>query len=86
METIKLRFKPGTNTKVINLLEHLYSSTLEETKGSESLIFNIEAGVFQGGLESPILHSLFMDDVMRIFMLKCKEENGNFISHSYSLP
>ena len=27
-----------------------------------------------------------MDYVMRIFMLKCTEENSIFISHSYSIP
>ena len=47
-KTIKLRFKPGANTKIINLLEHLYSSTSAEIKGNESLVFNIETGVFQG--------------------------------------
>ena len=85
-KTIKLRFKPGTNTKIINLLEHLYSTTSAEIKGNESLVFNIETGVFQGGPESPILYNLFMDYVMRVFMLKCREENVKFISHSYSIP
>ena len=47
-KTIKLRFKPGTNTKIINLLEHLYSSTSAEINDNESLVFNIETGVFQG--------------------------------------
>ena len=46
-KTIKLRFKPGANTKIINLLEHLYSSTSAEIKGNESLVFNIETGVFK---------------------------------------
>ena len=81
-KTIKLRFKPGTNTKIINLLEHLYSTTSAEIKGNESLVFNIETGVFQGGPESPILYNLFMDYVMGVFMLKCREENVKFISHS----
>ena len=85
-KTIKLRFKPGTNTKVINLLDHLYSSTSAEIKGNESLVLNIQTGVFQGGPESPILYNLFMDYVMRLFMLKSKEESVNFISHSYSIP
>ena len=66
-KTINVRFKPDTNTKIINLLEHLYSSTSAEIKGNESLVFNIETGVFQGGPESPILYNLFMDYVMRIF-------------------
>ena len=83
---IKVRFKPGTNTKIINLLGHLYSSTSAEIKGNESLVFNIETGVFQGGPESPILYNLFMDYVMRIFMLKCTEEKVKFISHSHSIP
>ena len=85
-KTIKLRFQPGTNTKIINLLDHLYSSTSAEIIGNESLVFNIETGVVQGGPESPILYNVFMDNVMRIFMLKSKEENVNFISHSYSIP
>ena len=83
---ILLWCKPGTNTKISNLLGHLYSSTSAEIKGNESLVFNIETGVFQGGPESPILYNLFMDYVMRVFMLKCREENVNFISHSYSIP
>ena len=41
-KTIKLRFKPGTNTKIINLLEHLYSTTSTEIKENESLVFNDE--------------------------------------------
>ena len=82
----ELRFKPGTNTKLINLLEHLYSSTSAEIKGNESLVFNIETGVFQGGPESPILYNLFTDYVTRILMLKCTDENMHFISYSYSIP
>ena len=46
-KTIKLRFKPVANTKVTNLLEHLYSSTSAGIKSKESLVFNIETGVFQ---------------------------------------
>lgn len=85
-KTIKLRFTPGANTKIINLLEHLYSSTSAELKGNESLVFNIETGVFQGGPESSILYSIFMDYVMRIFMLKCTEKKVKFITHSYLIP
>lgn len=85
-KTIKLRFRPGTGRKIINLLEHLYSSTSAEIKGNESLVFNTETGVFLVGPESPILYNLFMDYFMRIFMLKCTEENVSFISHSYSIP
>ena len=86
-KTIKLRFKPDTSTKIINLLQHLCSTTSAEIKGNESLVFNIETGVFQGGPESPILYNLFMDYVMRVFMPKCRgEKNVKFISHSYSIP
>ena len=73
-KTIKLRFKPGADTKIINLLEHLYSSTSAEIKGNESLVFNIETEVFQGGPESPILYNLFMDYVMRIFRLNVQRK------------
>ena len=85
-KSIRNRLKSGTNTKIINLLENLYSTTAAEIKGDIDTNFEMETGVFQGGPESPILYNLYMDYVMRIFMENAKEEKIMFISHNYRIP
>ena len=40
-KSIRNRLKPGTNTKIINVLENLYSSTTAEIKGDMDTNFEI---------------------------------------------
>ena len=43
-------------------------------------------GVRQGGPESPMLHNLFMDFVLRVFFHKCSEKRIQFLNLKYKIP
>ena len=49
-----------------------------EEKNCPQLKFDINLGVRQGGPESPILFNLFLDYVLRIFLLMCDESRIKF--------
>jgi len=48
-------------------------------------MFKTTSGVRQGGPESPILFTLFIDFVIRIFMEKAKQLDINFYQHNYRI-
>ena len=51
-----------------------------------SLFSILKLEFFKVSQKVQFLYNLFTDYVMRIFMLKCTEENVNFLSQSYSIP
>ena len=48
--------------------------------------FEIFIGVRQGGPESPFLHKLYMDYVLRVFILECEEKYLGFVKLEYLVP
>ena len=40
----------------------------------------------QGGPESPVLYNLYMDYVMRVFLLECEKEGVEFVKLKFSIP
>ena len=43
-------------------------------------------GVQQGGPESPTLYNLYMDYVMRVFLIECKKLGVIFTKFKYKIP
>ena len=72
--------------KLFDLLETLYSSTTTALAGHELETFVIELGVRQGGSKSPLLFNLYIDYVMRVFMVECARQNVKFVKLKYSIP
>ena len=85
-KTIKQRLQSDIDCKLFDLLETLYSSTTTALTGHELEKFVIELGVRQGGSESPLLFNLYIDYVMRIFLVECARQNVKFIKLKYSIP
>ena len=82
-ETIKLRFPEGRYPKVFQILEKLYSNT-SLTYDEANEIFMTTSGVRQGGPESPPLFNLYIDFVMRVFLVRCsKDSDIKFFSFKY---
>ena len=84
--TLKQRIQNNTDCKLFDLLETLYSSTTTALSKHELETFVIELGVRQGGSESPLLFNLYIDYVMRVFLLECAKQNIRFVKTKYSIP
>ena len=63
------RFPGGSDQKLIKLLETLYSYTTTSLAETPDDLFELTLGVRQGGPESPPLYNLYVDYVMRVFMI-----------------
>ena len=85
-KTIKQRLKNNMNCKLFDLLETLYASTTTALAGHELDMFIIELGVRQGGSESPLLFNLYIDYVLRVFLVECTRQNIEFVKLKYSIP
>ena len=85
-KTIKCRFKSDYDTTIIKLIESLYECTTASLVETPDDKFELNVGVRQGGVESPMLYNLFMDFVMRVFLDKCKELKINFLKLKYRIP
>ena len=85
-ETICHRLPPNSNTKLIQLMESLYSHTTAALSQTPDDIFEITRGVRQGGPESPFLFNLFMDYVMRVYLEKCKNAKIESLRLNYKIP
>ena len=85
-KSIYQRFSPGADTKLIKLLETLYSFTTTSLTETPDDLFELKLGVRQGGPESPPLYNLYMDYVMRIYMNLCKYRNIKFLKLRYRIP
>lgn len=84
--SIKQRFPNNQQNILFLLLQNLYSKTQTAINGNPDQVFETFVGVRQGGPESPFLYNLYMDYVMRVFMLKCKENNIEFEKQSFLIP
>ena len=68
-QTIKNRLaEESRNNKIINILQSLYKQTNTEIPFKSISTFQATSDVRQGGIESPLLFSLFLDYVMRVFL------------------
>ena len=85
-KTIHQRLHRDTDSKLIQLLESLYSYTTTALAQSPNNIFELILGVRQGGPESPVLFNLYIDYVMRIFHDKCKSYQVKFLDLKYRIP
>ena len=85
-KTLKQRLAANTSSKLVQLLESLYSHTTTALAETPEDMFEITLGVRQGGPESPLLYNLYMDFVMRVFADKCKAENIEFLELVYKIP
>ena len=85
-QTIKSRFESGYDNTIIQLIECLYACTTASLAETPDDKFELNVGVRQGGVESPMLYNLFMDFVMRVFMDKCKESKIKFLKLKYKIP
>ena len=85
-KTIKCRFKSDYDTTIIKLIESLYECTTASLVETPDDKFELNVGVRQGGVESPMLYNLFMDFVMRVFLDKCKKLKINFLKLKYRIP
>ena len=84
-KSIYQRFPQEADTKLIELLEAVYSYTTTSLAETPDEIFELTLGVRQGGPESPPLYNLFMDYVMRIFMDLCEERGIQFLRLNYRI-
>ena len=85
-KSIKNRLPEGFNLELIQLLESLYSNTTTALAETPNDVFQLTAGVRQGGPESPMLYNLYMDHVMRIYLDECKCSGVNFLKFQYKIP
>lgn len=84
-DTIKLRFSEGKYPRIFEILETLYQNT-SLTYDEASVTFKTSSGVRQGGPESPILFTLFMDFVMRVFIEQSKDiADIDFFEYRYRI-
>ena len=84
--SIKQRFPNNENDLLFELLQSLYSNTKTSINGDLDNVLKTYVGVMQGGPESPFLYNLYMDYVLRIFVLECKKKNIKFIKLKYLIP
>ena len=75
--SIKKRFPDHTKNLLFELLQSLYSNTKTALDGDLDSAFNTYVGVRQGGPESPFLYNLYMDYVLRVFMIECNKRTLN---------
>ena len=84
--SIRLRLPPELeNTTLFDIVQNLYSKTTIDIDGHK---IQTTAGIRQGGPESPLLFNLYIDFVMRIFMLMQQIMDGisSNSNTAYSLP
>lgn len=72
----------GLTEKIIKMLQLLYNNTRAQVRigGEESMTFEIETGVKQGGMESPILFNITLDFIIRKVL---EETQANGIKMAY---
>ena len=80
-ETVRLRFR-STDNALVNILERLYTSTSLYHHSTDTT-FSTTAGVRQGGSESPCLFNLFLDWVMRVFLLQAAQQQFSLAQVRY---
>ena len=85
-QSINQRLHNQESQKLFKLLESFYSYTTTALRGHDSEIFDIMVGVRQGGPESPTLYNLYMDYVMRVFLIECKKLGVKFTKFKYKIP
>ena len=85
-QSINQRLHNKENDKLFKLLESVYSYTTTALSDHDSEIFDIMVGVRQGGPESPTLYNLYMDYVMRVFLIECKKQGVKFTKFKYKIP
>ena len=85
-QTIRSRFKSDYDITIVQLIECLYACTTASLVETPDDKFELNVGVRQGGVESPMLYNLFMDFVMRVYLEKCKEQNIKFVKLKYRIP
>ena len=81
--SIYQRLPADTDPILIQLLEALYSYTTTALAEVLDDIFELIAGVRQGGPESPPLYNLLMDYIMRVFTALCEEHHIKFLQFKY---
>ena len=85
-KTIRQRLGEEADSKLIELLESLYSYTTTSLAETPDDIFEVILGVRQGGSESPMMYNLYMDYVVRIFLEKCELDKIKFLNLKYEIP
>ena len=84
--SIKQRFPNNQNNILFDLLQALYTNTKTALDGNLNDVFQTYVGVRQGGPESPFLYNLYMDYVLRVFLLECNKKNIKFTKLKYLIP
>ena len=82
--SIQLRFADERLPRVFEILEKLYRQT-SLTFDQANLTFKTTSGVRQGGPESPILFTLYIDFVMRTFLEKANLKGIEFFQHKFRI-
>lgn len=85
-QSMKKRLSRTHSMKLINLLEVLYSHTTTALAEAPEHTIDVQRGVRQGGPESPMLFNLYVDLVMRIFLITCTKSRINFLKFKYRIP
>ena len=85
-KSIHKRLKNDTQRKLFQLIESLYSYTTTALAEAPDDVFELTAGVRQGGPESPLLYNLYMDFIMRVFIDACKKKGVKFLELKYCIP
>ena len=80
------RFPVNAETKLITMLQSLYSYTTSALAQSPDDMFEITLGVRQDGPESPMLFNFYLDYVMRIFRETNNAKNIQFLCLKYLIP
>ena len=84
--SIKKRFPDHTKNLLFELLQSLYSNTKTALDGDLDSAFNTYVGVRQGGPESPFLYNLYMDYVLRVFLIECSKKGIKYAKLKYLIP
>ena len=84
--TIRHRLSTASNTKLIKILESLYSYTITALAQNPNDKFEITNGVRQGGPESPVLFNLFIDFIMHLYLDECERKEITFLCLKYKIP
>jgi len=85
-QSMKKRLSDTHSKKLINLLEVLYSHTTTALVEAPEHTIDVQTGVRQGGPESPMLFNLYVDLVMRIFLITCAKSKIKFLKFKYRIP
>ena len=74
------------DSKLIDLLENMYSKTTAYLRGKTDEVFKSTCGVRQGGTESPVGYNCLAQMAMDTFVDRCKIEGLNDFSIPYEIP